>query len=108
MDLSAVRLAKWRCIKWTRHSVKLWDSYKYDIAAILVSLTWKLYNTGFFDALLDVGLKSLFYSGLYSNTATSECFPASSNIHLNQITNFYFNGLSTSQDNSYLYDEIPF
>ena len=79
----------------------MWDSYKYNIAAILVRLTWKLNHTGFFDALLDVGLKSLFYSGLYSNTATSECFPASSNIHLNQITNSSFNGLSSSQDNSY-------
>ena len=50
--LRALNLAKWRCLKCTIHSIRLWGPYKYYVAAILLGLAWKLDQTGFFYAFL--------------------------------------------------------
>ena len=48
----ALSLAKWRCLKCVRHSIRLWGPYKYYIAAILLGLAWKLDQSGYFDTCL--------------------------------------------------------
>ena len=50
----ALSLAKWRCLKCVRHSIRLWDPYKYYIAAILLGLAWKLDQSGYFDICLEM------------------------------------------------------
>ena len=56
----------------------------------------------FEDFLVDIGQNALPYLGFYSDTATSKCIPASSNVSSNQVPNsFFFSGLGPSQDYSY-------
>ena len=86
----ALSLAKWRCLKCVRHSIRIWGPYKYYVAAILLGLAWKLDRTGFFDACLNMGQNALSYLGFYFDTAASKCIPASSNVSSNQVPNSFF------------------
>ena len=96
----ALSLAKWRCLKCVRHSIRIWGPYKYYIAAIFVALAWKLDRTGFFDACLNMGQSALSYLGFYFDTATTKSSPDYSSISSNRIPNSLFSGLGSSQDYS--------
>ena len=96
----ALSLAKWRCLKCVRHSIRIWGPYKYFIAAILVGLAWKLDQTGFLDSCLNMGQSVLSHLGFYFDTATTNSSPDSSSISSNRIPNSLFSGLGSSQDYS--------
>ena len=96
----ALSLAKWRCLKCVRHSIRIWGPCKYFIAAILVGLAWKLDQTGFLDSCLNMGQSVLSHLGFYFDTATTNSSPDSSSISFNRIPNSLFSGLGSSQDYS--------